>query len=236
MRVSDDLINELGRLPTQTIIDALWVQGWPQSMIHGSRAIFKNRKMVGRAVTLRFVYHRPDILEDKPDGVNSPEYVAFELCGPSEVLVVSSVGCWESIGGDIKFMRLMQRKVAGLVTDGSVRDTDQLNNYGLPVYAYSSTAKQGPAVMLPWGVNEVISCGGIVIRPGDIIVGDNDGVVCVPSSMAEKVVEIGTEREKIETVIKMELEKTPQSPGRYYPFNDETERLFMTYKKTKTID
>jgi hypothetical protein len=54
--------------------------------------------------------------------------------------------------------------------------------------------------------------------------------------MAEKVVEIGKEREKIETVIKMELEKTPQSPGRYYPFNDETERLFMTYKKTKTID
>ena len=53
--------------------------------------------MAGRAVTLRFVYHRPDILEDKPDGVDYPEYVAFELCGPSEVLVVSSVGCWESI-------------------------------------------------------------------------------------------------------------------------------------------
>jgi len=90
--------------------------------------------------------------------------------------------------------------------------------------------------MLPWGVNQVISCGGIVVRPGDIIVGDNDGVVCVPSSMAEKVVEIGTEREKIETVIKMELEKNPQSPGRYYPFNDKTDRLFMTYKKTKNTD
>ena len=54
--------------------------------------------------------------------------------------------------------------------------------------------------------------------------------------MAKKVVEVGKEREKIETVIKMELEKKPQSPGRYYPFNDKMWRLFMTYKKTKNTD
>ena len=57
--------------------------------------------MVGRAVTLRFVPNRPDILKDKPKAENSPEYVAFELCGPNEVLVASAVGPWESVGGDI---------------------------------------------------------------------------------------------------------------------------------------
>ena len=167
--VSDEILVKLGELPTQTLIDGLWVDNWPQSMIHGARSIFPGQKMVGRAVTLRFVPHRPDILSDKPSAEDSPEYVAFELCGPNEVLVASSVGPWESVGGDIKFYRLAQLKAGGLVTDGSVRDTTELKDYGFPVFAYSSTAKQGPAVMQPWGVNEVISCGGVVVRPGDVI-------------------------------------------------------------------
>ena len=228
--VSDATLVKLGELPTQTLIDGLWVDNWPQSMIHGARPIFPGQKMVGRAVTLRFVPHRPDILKDKPRAEESPEYVAFEFCGPNEVLVASSVGPWESVGGDIKFYRLAQLKAAGLVTDGSVRDTAELKDYGFPVFAYSSTAKQGPAVMQPWGVNEVISCGGVVVRPGDAIVGDEDGVVVVPSIMCERVLEIAAEREKIERVIKLELRKNPGSPGKYYPFNENTKKLFEEYK------
>ena len=200
--VSDETLVRLGELPTQTLIDGLWVDNWPQSMIHGARSIFPGQKMVGRAVTLRFVPHRPDIVADKPSAEDSPEYVAFELCGPNEVLVASSVGPWESVGGDIKFYRLAQLKAGGLVTDGSVRDTAELKDYGFPVFSYSSTAKQGPAVMQPWGVNDVISCGGVVVRPGDVIVGDDDGVVVVPSTMCERVLEIAAEPEKIERVIK----------------------------------
>jgi len=187
-------------------------------MIHGARSIFSGQKMVGRAVTLRFVPHRPDILADKSSAEDSPEYVAFELCGPNEVLVASSVGPWESVGGDIKFYRLAQLKAGGLVTDGSVRDTAQLKDYGFPV------------LMQPWGVNDVISCGGVVVRPGDVIVGDDDGVVVVPSTMCERVLEIAAEREKIEQVIKKELRKNPGSPGKYYPFNQNTQKLFKDYK------
>lgn len=228
--ISDETLARLGELPTQTLIDGLWVNNWPQSMIHGARSLFPGKKLVGRAVTLRFVPHRPDILADKPKGEASPEYQAFELCGPTEVLVASAVGPWESIGGDIKFFRLMQREAAGVVTDGSVRDTDQLREYGFPVFAYSSTAKQGPGVMQPWAVNDVISCGGVVVRPGDAIVGDDDGVVVVPAAMAEKVLEVAAEREAVEHVIKAELARNPGSPGRYYPFNDETWKLFEEYK------
>lgn len=228
--VSDEVLAWLGELPTQTLVDGLWVNDWPQSMIQGARPLFPGMQMVGRAVTLRFVPHRPDILADKPKGEASPEYTAFELCGPTEVLVASSVGPWESIGGDIKFLRLKQRSVAGVVTDGSVRDTAQLREYGLPVFAHASTAKQGPAVMQPWAVNDVISCGGVVVRPGDVIVGDDDGVVVVPATMAEAVLETAVEREAIEQVIKKELERNPGSPGKYYPFNEETRRLFEDYR------
>lgn len=97
--------------------------GWPSAQIDGARPLHSSHKCCGRAVTLNFVPARPDIAADKPAGGNSPEYEAFENCGPNDVLVMSSVGPWESVGGDIKFLRLKQRGVGGLVTDGECENT-----------------------------------------------------------------------------------------------------------------
>ena len=82
--------------------------GWPPAMVEGARGLKPGQKCKGRAITLRMVPQRPDIAADKPAGEISPEYEAFELCGPKEVLCISSVGPWESVGGDIKFLRLKQ--------------------------------------------------------------------------------------------------------------------------------
>ena len=175
-------------------------------------------KMAGRAVTVRMVPQRPDIAADKPAGMDSPEYDAFEQANPNSVICISSVGPWESVGGDIKFLRLKQLEVGGLVTDGSVRDTDILLEYGFPCFSHSTTAKQGPAAMQPWEANGVIQCGGVTIRPGDAIVGDQDGVVVVPAAVAQEVYDIAHSREVIEGVIKEQLEKEKCPPGKYYPF------------------
>jgi len=217
-RVSPKLLEKVGALGTQAAVDALWLNNYPQPYIHGARPLKSGTKMVGSAVTLRFVPTRPDIAAAKPQGVNSPEYAAFELCGPSTVLVAAATGPWESVGGDIKFLRLYQKNCGGLVTDGSVRDTNMLQEYGFPVFSHSTTAKQGPAVMQPWGYNEVIECGGVAVRPNDVILGDDDGVVVIPRCMVEEVVRIATERERIEEIIRSELERNPGSPGIYYPF------------------
>jgi len=216
--VSDEMLEKLSSLSTQALIDGLWVMGWPDAFIEGARPLKPGQKCSGRAVTLRFVPQRPDIAASKPIGVESPEYEAFEKCGPNNVLVMASVGPWESVGGDIKFLRLKQLAVGGLVTDGSVRDTDELLSYGFPVFSYSTTPKQGPAAMQPWECDGVISCGKVVVRPGDAIIGDQDGVVCVPASHAEQVYEIAHGREVIEGIIKEELVKNPGPPGKYYPF------------------
>jgi regulator of RNase E activity RraA len=79
-------------------------------------------------------------------------------------------------------------------------------------------------------VNEVIACGGVAVRPGDILVGDDDGVVVVPAPMVDEVIKIAGEREAVERVIKKELERHPGSPGLYYPFNDATWKLYDEYK------
>lgn len=216
--ISDELLGKLGSLSTQALVDGLWVMGWPSAQIDNSRPLSPEMKCVGRAVTLNFVPGRPDIAQDKPAGENSPEYEAFEKCGPNEVLVMSSVGPDESVGGDIKFLRLKQLNCGGLVTDGSVRDTDEIINYGFPCFSHSTTARQGPAAMQPWECNGVISVSGVTVRPGDAIVGDQDGVVVVPAKVAEKVYNIAHGREIIEGIVKDELTINPGPPGKYYPF------------------
>lgn len=85
--ISDEMLEKLGSLSTQALVDGLWVMGWPAAQIDAARPLAKNMKCVGRAVTLKFVPARPDIAQDKPAGGNSPEYEAFELCGPNEVSV-----------------------------------------------------------------------------------------------------------------------------------------------------
>ena len=205
--ISDQTLEVLKNIPTQTLIDGLWVMGWPMSYVEGSRPLQRGQKMAGRAVTLRFVPHRPDLAKDKPKGDQSAEYVAYELCGPGEVIVIDAMGwTYSSIGGDIKFMRLHQRQVGGLVTDGSVRDSNSLIEYGFPVYSASTTAKQGPAEFWPWQVNYAIQCGGVLVRPGDAIVGDDDGAVVVPQAAVDQVISIAHEREEVEEVIKAQLE------------------------------
>jgi len=216
--ISDELLAKLGSLSTQALVDGLWVMGWPSAQIDGARPLHSSHKCVGRAVTLNFVPARPDIAQDKPAGGESPEYEAFEKCGPNDVLVMSSTGPWESVGGDIKFLRLKQREIGGLVTDGSVRDTDEIINYGFPCFSYSTTARQGPAAMQPWECNGVISVSGVTVRPGDAIVGDQDGVVVVPAKVADKVYNIAHGREEIEEIVKEELIKNPGPPGKFYPF------------------
>ena len=235
--ISKETLEVLRGIPTQTLIDGLWVMGWPMSFIHGANPLQPGQSMAGRAVTLRFVPHRPDLAQDKPKGEQSAEYVAIELCGPEQVLVIDAMG-WEysSIGGDIKFLRMMQRQAGGLVTDGAVRDSNALKAYGFPVYSANTTAKQGPAEFWPWQVNDAIQCGDVLVRPGDAVVGDDDGAVVVPKAAVDEVIHIAHEREEVEEVIKAQLEIERCSPGKYYPFNDRTWKLFeeKTGKKRAT--
>ena len=223
--VSDETLSTLREIPTQTLIDALWVKEWPIGYIAGALPLQLGQRMAGRAVTLRFVPHRPDLAEDKPKGDRSAEYVAIELCGPGEVLVIDAMG-WQysSVGGDIKFMRMMQLGAGGLVTDGAVRDSNTLKEY---VYSAAVTARQGPADFWPWQVNDAIQCGRVLIRPGDVLVGDDDGVAVVPQGIVDEVIRIAHEREEVEAVVKVQLEIERCSPGKYYPFNDRTWELFQ---------
>ena len=115
-------------------------------------------------------------------------------------------------------VKTFKQQCAGLVTDGSVRDTAVLREYGFPVFSHSTTPRQGPHVHQPWACNVVINCGGVAVRPGDAIIGDQDGAVVIPAAIAQEVYDIAHSREVVEDIVKEELTKNPGPPGKYYPF------------------
>jgi regulator of RNase E activity RraA len=235
MPPSADSLDRLAGFGSTLCLDALRSMGVNRCYIENANCLIPGQRLAGVAVTLRMLPQRPDLdgeiaqLREK-----SAEYVAMEKCDDRSVLVVDALG-WkhESIGGEIKFARLAHKKSRGLVTDGGIRDVATLREYGLALFAATHTAKAGPMSFQPAQEGLPIQCGGALVRPGDVLVGDDAGVVVVPQSMVEKVLTFCAERDELEAWIKDQLKKNPQSPGKFYPINDDVKREFAEWKKRK---
>jgi 2-keto-4-pentenoate hydratase/2-oxohepta-3-ene-1,7-dioic acid hydratase in catechol pathway/regulator of RNase E activity RraA len=152
-------------------------------------------KLVGTARTLRFVPNREDLFASHGGGYNAQKRV-FDAVGDGEVVVIEARGdAGSGTLGDILAIRAHARGAAGIVTDGGVRDAAAVAAVGIPVY--SSGAH--PAVLgrkhVPWDTDLTIACGGATVQPGDVIVGDADGVVVIPAGIAEEVVDAALAQE-----------------------------------------
>lgn len=179
---------KLEAAPTAGISAALRRRGYNQTSIEGVHGNQPGAKLVGTARTLRFVPAREDLFTTHGGGYNAQKRT-FDTVEEGEVIVIEARG-ERSAGtlGDILALRAKVRGAAGVVTDGSVRDHDAVAGI-LPVFS------QGPhpAVLgrrhVPWDTDLTIACGGATVQPGDIIVGDGDGVVVIPPALAEEVVD-----------------------------------------------
>ena len=229
MHAPDDraLLQALQRLPAAAVLDVLDIMGYTNIQMSGVRSLIPGQKLVGRAVTMRFVPTRPDLRAKVIGGTESAEYRAMELCGPGDVLVMDAMRLAEpSAAGDIKLLRLKQRGAAGVVTDASVRDLATLRSYGIGIFAAGETNKTMPSAMLPYDVQVAVQCGGVLVLPGDYLTADDGGVVVLPQQLAREVVAKAAEREATEEVVKRQLAKEEVSPGKYYPFTEATAELY----------
>ncbi|CAM3924813.1 RraA family protein [Paenibacillus alkaliterrae] len=156
----------------------------------GLRPYHKGGKLVGTAITVKT---RP--------GDNLMVHKAIDLAEPGDIIVVDAGGdLTNAIVGEI-MMRLAQKKgLAGFVIDGSIRDTEAFKNNDFPVYARGITHR-GPYKDGPGEINVQVSVGGMVVHPGDILVGDEDGLAVIPSALAEEVLELVKEQQKKEEMI-----------------------------------
>lgn len=226
VHVGDEILERFRRVPVATIWSCVNKQaGVSLPYMEGVRSFSPGKRLAGRARTLRFLPPRPDIDSETKRGEDSPEYRAMARCGPGDVLVADIMGRrYAAIGGDVKLLQMKMNGAEGLVTDGAIRDLDVLEeeNYGLIVYAQDRTPYGGQPWAEPAEENGDIQCGGALVRPGDVIVGDGDGVVVVPSWFAAECIDWVEEHEGSESFVKRKILEEGVRPGKYYPPSEET--------------
>ena len=235
--VTDEVLEGLKKLPTATVYNAVRYFGSTLCVCEGLQNFTPGKKMAARAKTLRFLPHRADLKTDTPTGENAPEYVAMGKCGPGDVLVADLQGRTQDVvAGDVKLLQLKMNNADGVVIDGAIRDLDVLRDeeYGLIVYATARSLHGGPTVT-PAEEDIQIQCGGALVRPGDVMVGDDDGVIVVPSWMAKDVLEHATEHEEVENYIKEKIRDEKVAPGKYYPPRPESFEEWRQVKKDRGL-
>lgn len=193
--MSEELEDKLLRCPVAGLSGQLRKRGLNNVSIDGVRPNHPDAKLVGVAKTLRFVPNREDLFKSHGGGYNAQKR-AFDSVRPGEIIVIEARGeTGSGTLGDILAIRANAAGAAGIVTDGGVRDYDAVTAVGIPVFSNGAH----PAVLgrkhVPFDSDLTIACGGATVQPGDIIVGDNDGVIVIPPSIVEEVVDAALAQE-----------------------------------------
>lgn len=164
-------------------------------------------RMVGPAFTLRFIPAREDIdTMANYSRDDNPHRRAIEECPGGAVLVIDAGGNTRaSSAGDIMVARLAHRGVKGIVTDGGFRDTPSIHRIGLPAFQRENAPPATPIALHPLVLDEPIGCAGVAIYPGDIIVGDDEGVVAIPSHLADEVAQTAFAQTQYELYVETQI-------------------------------
>ena len=217
--VDAEVVERLRGISTASLCTELFRLGFHSVYLAGVRAAAHGPRMAGPAVTVRFAPAREDVATYERLGDPAyPQRHAIEHIEPGQVLVMDCRGVTDAAGaGDILVARLVARGAAGLVLDGGVRDWESAQASGLPIFALGPAAPAHVARLVAVDSGVPIGCGGVLVMPGDIMVGDADGVVCVPRSVALAVAQKGREREDLEAFVLDKVRAGAPLPGTYPP-------------------
>jgi regulator of RNase E activity RraA len=185
----------------------------------GIRPVVTGARMVGRAITIRYVPAREDYLARERESLSRTRNELIESLEPGDVLVIDAYGR-EDGGhiGDVIATRVQARGAAGIAIDGAVRDAPFIRQMGLPVFARSVTGP--PSSLTPADVNVPVNLGGALVVPGDVLVGDDDGVCVVPRERAEELARVCVEHEEREVYLRERLAAGESIVGLYPPSQD----------------
>ena len=236
MPLSDTTRKRLAACSSATLSTQLFKRGFRNQVLQGvSRITPAAPTMVGEAFTLRNIPAREDLDHiGVYDDHEHPQRKAIEIAPPGSVLVID---CREDArsasAGGILLRRLEVRGVAGMVTDGGLRDTPEIAQRAFPVYCKAPSAPISLITQHAVESNVPIACGGVAVYPGDVVVGDGEGVVVIPSGIADEVAADCYEQEKLEEFVQLEIAAGRSLPGTYPP-NAETKARYETWKKGKS--
>ena len=185
--LTDEIREQLAGVAVATVSAALRKRGYVDIFIDGVHPNHEGDTILGTAKTLRFIPFRPDLFARHGGGFNAQKR-AFDTVEPGEVLVVEARGLPETgTVGDVLALRAQVRGAAGIVTDGGVRDFAAVQEFDIPVFSQGAHPSVLGRRHVPWEVDVTVACGGAAVQPGDIIMGDRDGVIVIPPALLAEV-------------------------------------------------
>jgi regulator of RNase E activity RraA len=231
--ISADAFAKLRTVSTATLTSQLIKRGFHNTFLTGLYPLLPNLRMVGYAFTLRYIPTREDLVDTLYDNTKNIQRIAVELVNQDDVLVMDARGDVRAATlGNILATRLKARGAGGLVTDGALRDTPNFKSIELAAYIKAPNATTSFEIHHPIDINIPIACAGVAIMPGDIMVGDGEGVVAIPSQVAEEVAHDAYEQERMEEFIQNKIAQGASILG-VYPPNDETKAEYAAWRKSQ---
>ena len=225
---ASDILNNVS---TATITTILLKKGLRNVWMRGTKPLQPGQpRLTGRAFTLRFVPAREDLATPASWSAPISTRGAIEAMPQGCIAVVDAMGITDAgVFGDILCARMVKRGVAGLVTDGVVRDVTGVIGVGLPVWCQGVSAPPSVAGLTFVAWQQPIGCGGVAVFPDDVVVVDQDGAVVVPAALLDEVVAEAPEQERMEAWIMEQVDKGVPLPG-LYPMNAETKARYEVEK------
>ncbi|MEX3957531.1 ribonuclease activity regulator RraA [Trinickia sp. EG282A] len=221
--VSDETLAKLAKVSSGSLTTQLFKRGYRQPALVGLRAL--NRYVgpfAGRAFTMRFIPAREDIdtystMTTQPNADNL-QWQGIEQVQPGDVLVIDSRDDPRAASaGNILVTRLLARGAKAIVTDGALRDGSEIANLPLPAYCREVTATTRISYHHVADLQVPIGCAGVAVYPGDIIVGDADGITVVPTHLAEELAELCSRQDDLERYLAMRIAAGEALWGVYPP-------------------
>ena len=233
-KLSDTTRNKLKSVSTATVATALFKRGFRIQMIQDVHPLGPDQPtMVGEAFTLRYMPAREDLNKiDVFRDRSHPQRKAIEDCPPGAVLVMDSrKDARAASAGAILVTRLMQRGVAGVVTDGGFRDSVEIAKLGFPAFHHRPSAPTNLTLHQAIEINGPIGCGDAPVFPGDVILGDGDGVIVIPAHLADEIADETFEMTAFEDFVTEEIRKGRGIFGLYPATDPQTLTDFAAWRK-----
>jgi len=229
----DSTREKLRKVSVATLTTALFKRGLRNQLIqdvHPLNASLGN--MVGEAYTLRYIPAREDlnpitVFKDR----GHPQRKAIEECSPGGVMVIDSrKDARAASAGSILVARLMKRGISGIVTDGGFRDSQEIAKLAIAAYHHRPAAPTNLTVHQAIDINVPIGCGDAPVFPGDVIVGDGEGVVVLPAHLADELADEAIEMTAFEDFVTEEVLKGRSILGLYPATEERTLQDFAAWR------
>ncbi|MCV2867475.1 ribonuclease activity regulator RraA [Defluviimonas sp. WL0002] len=232
--LSEDTRAKLKRVSTASIATQLYKRGLRNQFIQGVAPVApKDDNMVGQAFTLRYIPAREDRNPlEVFRNADHPQRVAVETCPPGHVLVMDArKDARAATAGSILVTRLAVRGCAGVVSDGGFRDAHGIGKLDMPAYCARPSAPTNLTLHEALDINVPIACGDVAVFPGDVLVGDRDGVMVIPAHLADEIAEVCSGMESFEDFVLEEVMAGAPIIGLYPCTKEENQKKYEDWRQ-----